>query len=64
MVAAGLGVSLNNAILSHEVDLSDIAVLPTQPLFEVEIGIAAPLKEDRSPVAEVFLNYVLKNMPD
>ena len=64
MVAAGLGVSLNNAILSHEMDLAGVAVLPTQPLFEVEIGIAAPRKEDRSPAAEGFLNYALRNMPN
>ena len=63
MVAAGLGVSLNNAILSHDLDLSDIAVLPTQPLYEVEIGIAAPPKADRSPAAEQFLNYALRNLP-
>ena len=64
MVAAGLGVSLNNGILSHEMDLAGVAVLPTQPLFEVEIGIAAPRKEDRSPAAEGFLNYALRNMPN
>ena len=64
MVAAGLGVSLNNAILSHEMDLAGVAVLPTQPLFEVEIGIAAPRKEDRSPAAEGFLNFALRNMPN
>ena len=64
MVAAGLGVSLNNAILAHEMDLSGIAVLPTEPLYEVEIGIAAPRRADRSPAADSFLNYVLKNMPN
>ena len=64
MVAAGLGVSLNNAILAHGMDLSGIAVLPTQPLCEVEIGIAAPPKADRSPAAENFLSYALRNMPE
>ena len=63
MVAAGLGVSLNNSILSHGLDLSGIAVLLTQPLCEVEIGIAAPRKEDRSPAAECFLQYALENLP-
>ena len=63
MVAAGLGVSLNNAILSHEMNLCDIAVLPTQPSFEVEIGIAAPRKGDRSPAAERFLDFALTNLP-
>ena len=64
MVAAGLGVSLNNAILAHGMDLSGIAVLSTQPQCEVEIGIAAPRKADRSPAAERFLNFALRNMPD
>ena len=63
MVAAGLGVSLNNAILSHEMNLSGIAVLPTEPRYEVEIGIAAPRKENRSPAAEQFLQFALENVP-
>ena len=63
MVAAGLGVSLNNAILAQGMDLSGIAVLPTEPVFEVEIGIAAPRKENRSPAAELFLHFALKNVP-
>ena len=63
MVAAGLGVSLNNAILSHGLDLTGIAVLPTQPLCEVEIGIAAPRQADRSPAADSFLKYALGHLP-
>ena len=63
MVAAGLGVSLNNAILAHEMDLSGVAVLPTDPPYEVEIGIAAQRKENRSPAAEQFLRFALKNAP-
>ncbi len=63
MVAAGLGVSLNNALLSDGLDLTGIAVLPTRPLCEVEIGIAAPRREDRSPAAEAFLRYALGHLP-
>lgn len=63
MVAAGLGVSLNNAILAHGLDLSGISVLPTEPPCEVEIGIAAPRKEERSPAVEAFLSFALKNLP-
>ena len=62
MVAAGLGVSLNNAISSHDIDLTGIVTLPTQPLYEVEIGIAAQKKENRSPAAEQFLKYALDNL--
>ena len=63
MVAAGLGVSLNNAILAHGLDLTGIAVLPTEPLYEAEIGIAAPRWRDRSPAAESFLQYALEHPP-
>ena len=63
MVAAGLGVSLNNSLLSHGLDLTGIAVLPTRPRCEVEIGIAAPCRADRSPAAERFLEYALSNLP-
>ena len=63
MVAAGLGVSLNNAILSHGLDLSGIAVLPTQPICEVEIGIAVLRKADRSPAANAFLKYAMEKLP-
>ena len=64
MVAAGLGVALNNAILAYGLDLLDIITLPTDPPVEVEIGIAAPRKEDRSPAAEHFLKYALDHLPD
>ena len=64
MVAAGLGVSLNNAIIAHGLDLSDIVTLPTRPLYEVEIGIAAPRKENRSPAAERFLKFALDHLPE
>ena len=64
MIAAGLGVALNNAILAYGLDLSDIIMLPTDPPVEVEIGIAAPRKEDRSPAAEHFLKYALDHLPD
>ena len=62
MVAAGLGVSLNNAILAHGLDLSDVITLPTSPPVEVEIGIAAPRKEERSPAAEHFLKFALSSL--
>ena len=63
MVAAGLGVSLCNSILAHGLDLNGIVELETQPRCEVEIGIAAPRKEDRSPAAERFLHFSLERIP-
>ena len=62
MVAAGLGVSLCNSILAHGLDLNGIVELETQPRCEVEIGIAAPRKEDRSPAAENFLHFSLQRI--
>jgi len=64
MVAAGLGVSLNNAILAYGLDLSAIVTLPTQPSAEVGIGIAAPKRENRSPAPEQFLRYALDHLPE
>lgn len=63
MVAAGLGVSLCNSILSDRLDLTGIAALVTQPPCEVEIGIAAPRQEDRSPAAESFLRFAQERLP-
>ncbi len=63
MVAAGLGVSLCNSILSHGLDLKGIAELGTRPRCEVEIGIAAPRKADSSPAAESFLRFSLERLP-
>ncbi|MCR5137046.1 MAG: LysR family transcriptional regulator [Oscillospiraceae bacterium] len=63
MVAAGLGVSLCNAVLAHGLDLTGIAELETRPRCEVEIGIAAPGKADRSPAADRFLRFSLERLP-
>jgi len=41
-----------------------IVTLPTQPSAEVEIGIAAPKRENRSPAAEQFLRYALDHLPE
>lgn len=63
MVAAGLGVSLNNGILSHGLNLNNIAVLPTEPACYVEIGAAMPKREERSPAAEAFLKFATARLP-
>ena len=63
MVAAGLGVSLCNSILAHGLDLNGTTELETKPLCEVEVGIAAPRKADRSPAAESFLRFSLERIP-
>ena len=64
MVAAGLGVSLNNAVLSYGLSLDHIAVLPTEPAYYVEIGVAAPAAGERSPAAEAFYRYAMAHLPE
>ena len=64
MVAAGLGVSLNNAVLSYGLRLDHIAVLPTEPAYYVEIGVAAPAAGQRSPAAEAFYRYAMAHLPE
>lgn len=64
MVSAGLGVSLNNGMLSHGLDLTNIAVLPTEPACFVDIGAAMPKKRDRSPAANAFLTFAMARLPE
>ena len=64
MVSAGLGVSLNNGILSHGLDLKNIAVLPTEPACYVDIGAAVPKPADRSPAANAFLKFATARLQD
>lgn len=63
LVAAGLGVSLCNRILCSGLDLSGIAVLPTEPLCELEIGVAVPAKGERSPAGERFYQFAKQRLP-
>ena len=64
LVAAGLGVALNNGVLAYGHDLRGVAVLPTEPRMEVPIGIAAVKAEHRSPAAKQFLAFALAHLPE
>ena len=55
LVRAGLGISMNNGILAHGLDLTGIAVRPLAPETIVEIGAALPRQHRRSPAANAFL---------
>ena len=55
LVRAGLGISMNNGILSEGQDLAGIAVRPLAPETIVEIGAALPPENRRSPAAKAFL---------
>lgn len=57
MVAAGLGVSVNNNLIGGEWKRSDITMLPLDPPRMVEIGIAIPEKEVISPAARRFADF-------
>ena len=64
LVAAGLGVALNNGVLAYGHDLRGVAVLPTEPRMEVPIGIAAVRPEHRSPAAKRFLAFAMEHLPE
>ena len=55
LVRAGLGISMNNGILAEGLDLSGVAVRPLAPETIIEIGVAMPPSDRRSPAAEAFL---------
>ncbi len=57
MVEAGLGVTLINNILASRWEGSVVA-LPLNVKFDINIGLAAPDKQERSPAAEAFLIYL------
>ena len=57
LVAAGLGVTLDNRIIERELDTRDVRLIPTDPEWIVEIGIALPARGDRSPAAAKFAAF-------
>ena len=61
MVAAGMGVTLINRILSRQWD-GPVVTLPldTSPAFE--IGIAAPVREMQSPAAAELMEFMRKDL--
>ena len=64
LVAAGLGVSLNNSVLAYGHDLRGVAVLPTAPECTVSIGIASVRRERLSPAAKRFLEFAAAQLAD
>lgn len=56
MIEAGLGITSENRIIADRCK-DRVKLLPLEPRYTIEIGIAAPEKEQSSPVAERFLNY-------
>jgi len=57
MVEAGLGVSLNNNLISRKWT-GDVVQLPFSPRRYVELGIALPNADEASPATKKFIEYV------
>ncbi len=64
LVAAGLGVSLNNSVLAYGHDLRGVVVLPAAPEYTVSIGIASVRRERLSPAAKRFLEFAAAQLAD
>jgi DNA-binding transcriptional LysR family regulator len=62
LVAAGLGVTLDNRIIEQELDTREVRLLPTDPEWIVEIGIALPKKDDLSPAAAKFAAFAKERL--
>lgn len=60
MVAAGLGVTLTNAIHAQgHADEGRVAALPTEPPIRISIGVAHVREDEASPAARAFIAYAL-----
>lgn len=63
MVAAGLGISCNQRLISKKWDQS-IAEIPFDPPQYLSLGIAVPSKTGMSPAARKFLDIALEKAAD
>ena len=57
MVEAGLGISMNNHLISQKWS-GQVKQLPFNPPHYVELGLAIPDLEEASPATKVFIDYV------
>ncbi|WP_277301372.1 LysR family transcriptional regulator [Veillonella montpellierensis] len=57
MVEAGLGISMNNHLISQKWS-GQVKQLPFNPPHYVELGLAVPNLEEASPATKVFIDYV------
>ena len=61
MVAAGLGVCVNNALMAKKWQ-GDVTVLPFAPAYKISIGIASPPPGEISPAAQKFIEFAVKEI--
>jgi len=62
MVEAGLGVSMNQRLISERWEGS-VAQVPFDPPQHVELGLAIPSLADASPATRAFVDCVRENIP-
>ncbi len=63
IVRAGLGITLVNEIYTRE-PLPGIAVVPLEPVYAMEFGIATPEDELLSPAARRFIDYAMTHIKE
>ena len=61
MVAAGLGISFNQRLISRDWK-DEIIELPLDPPQYISLGIASPTARELSPAAKVFIEYAEKEI--
>ncbi len=61
MVAAGLGISFNQRLISRDW-VKEVAELPLDPPQYISLGIAYSAETDLSPAAKVFTEYAVKEI--
>lgn len=57
MVEAGLGVSMNNRLMTAQWQ-GRVAILPMDPPHTITIGISIPSRDGASPAVKKFIHYV------
>ena len=57
LVEAGLGVSMNNRLMTAQWQ-GRVAILPMDPPHTITIGIAIPSRDGASPAVKKFIHYV------
>ena len=58
IVRAGLGITLVNELFTLA-PLPGVAIVPLDPVYPMEFGIATPEERFRSPAAQNFIDYAM-----
>ena len=61
MVAAGLGISFNQRLISRDWE-KEVAELPLDPPQYISLGIAYPANRSLSPAAEIFMKHAAERL--